>query len=221
MIIAGGVATALCSGAIAAVGEIYPTPPEVLNLGGSPTEAERTAAAVAQRAVNAGNAMVWLGTSGAILAGVLALGSGLTQRAGLNTAVGVLVGILAGGGLGVLAGKLAVSYHASIAATLIGATSKAEQQFMAMHGMTWGLIGLGTGLGCGLSRQSIEAKSVIVSVIVAGVLGCIAGGVFPIILGVTVPLVSSATPIAAEGVGRVIWIGLTSILIAVGLGRSK
>ena len=67
MILAAIAATAVCYTTVAGIGNVYPTPPEVLSLGGRPTEAERAAASAAQRAANTGNAMVWLGVCGAIL----------------------------------------------------------------------------------------------------------------------------------------------------------
>lgn len=221
MILAAIAATAVCYTAVAGIGDVYPTPPEVLSLGGRPTEAERAAASAAQLAANMGNAMVWLGVCGAILGGMLSLSNGMIQRAGAKAAIGALSGIIAGGGLGVLSGKLAVSYHASVSATLLGATSNAEQQFMMMHGMTWGLIGLGVGLGCGLSRRTLDPKQIILLIIVAGTMGCVAGGVYPIIVGVAAPLASSAIPVAPVGVARAIWMGLASLLIAIGVGRAS
>lgn len=221
MVVAGAVAAAICVFAISSVGDIYPIPQEVLNLGAAPTEAERAAAGQAQRAVDTGNAMVWLGMTGAILGGVLALSTGLLHRAGMKTALGTAVGILAGAGFGLLSGKLAVAHFASIKATLLGATSNAEQQFMMMHGMTWGLIGFGVGLGCGLSRDTIDVRSIVTSIVVAGILGGVAGGVFPIVLGVAAPLVTSAAPIAAPGIAQSIWIGLAAVLMGGGLGRTS
>jgi hypothetical protein len=226
MILAAVVATAVCYTAVAGVGEVYPTPPEVLSLGGRPTEAELAAASTAQRAADTGNAMVCLGVCGAILGGVLSLSIGRLKRAGSKAAIGVVVGILAGAGLGLLSGKLAVSYHASVTATLHdensqGANSNSEQQSMMMHGMTWGLIGVGVGLGCGLSHRTIDAKQVILLIIVAGTMGCVAGGVYPIVAGVADPLASSAIPIAPTGLARAIWIGLASLLMAIGVGRAS
>jgi hypothetical protein len=221
MILAAIAATAVCYTTVAGIGNVYPTPPEVLSLGGRPTEAERAAASAAQRAANTGNAMVWLGVCGAILGGMLSLSNGLLQRAGSKAAISAVAGILAGTGLGALAGNLAVSYHASVSTTLIGATSNAEHQFMMMHGMTWGLIGVGVGLGCGISRRPIDAKQVILMIIVAGAMGGVAGGLYPIIVGVAVPLVNTATPVAPAGVARAIWMGLASLLIAIGVGRAS
>jgi hypothetical protein len=143
------------------------------------------------------------------------------KRAGLKAAIGAAAGILAGAGLGLLSGKLAVAYHASVSATLLGATSNAEQQFIMMHGMIWGLIGVGVGMGCGLSCRTIEVKPVIMMIVVAGMMGCVAGGVYPIVVCVAAPLATSATPIAPAGVARAIWMGLASLLIAVGIGRAS
>lgn len=221
MIVAGGVAAAVCSFAIGAVGEFYPTPQEVLSLGAAPTDAERAAAGAAKRVADTGNAMAWLAICGAIMGGLLSLTTGIVQRAGAKSVVGTLAGTIAGGCLGLLSGKLAVAYYASVTASLLGATSNAEQQFMMMHGMTWGLIGIGVGLGCGLSRSSIEIKTIITSIVVAGVLGGVAGGLFPIILGVAAPLISSASPIAEPGTGQFIWIGLAGVLMGAGLGRAS
>jgi hypothetical protein len=226
MILAGVVATGLCYVAIASVGEVYPTPPEVLSLGGRPTEAELAAANSARLAANTGNAMVWLGVCGSILGGILSLSHGVLQRTGSKVAIGILAGVLAGAGLGLLSGKLAVSSHASVTATLHGdhsqsANSNSEQQSMMMHGMTWGLIGVGVGLGCGFSCRTIDARQVIILIIVAGAMGCVGGGVYPIVAGVAAPLASSAIPVAPAGVARAVWMGLASVLMAVGVGRTS
>lgn len=221
MILAAIAATVVCYTAVASIGEVYPTPPELLNLGGRPTEAELATARAAQRVASSGNAMVWLGICGAVLGGILSLSNGVLQRAGSKTAIGTVAGSLAGAGLGALSGKLAVAYHASVSATLLGATSNAEQQFMMMHGTTWGLIGLGVGLGCGLSRRTLDPKQIILLIIVAGAMGCVAGGVYPIIVGVAAPLASSAIPVAPVGVARAIWMGLASLLMAIGVGRAS
>jgi hypothetical protein len=221
MVVAAVVATILCYAVVASIGEVYLVPDDALDLGSRPTEAALAAAGVAQRAADTGNAMTWLGVSGVLLGGVLALTSGLLQRAGTKAAIGAVAGSLAGGCLGLLAGKLAVSYHASVMATLIGANSNAEQQSMMMHGMTWGLIGIGVGLGCGLSRRTIDVKQVILMIVVAGTMGCVAGGVYPIVVGVAAPLASSSIPIAPAGAARVVWMGLASLLIAAGVGRAS
>lgn len=221
MILVSVVATAVCYFVVAGIGEVYPPPPELLNLGGRPSAADFAAARSAQRIANSGNAMVWLGSCGALLGGILSLSNGVLQRAGAKTAIGAVAGMIAGGGLGALSGKLAIAYHGSVMSTLLGATSGSDQKFMMMHGMTWGLIGIGCGIGCGLSHRTIEPKSVITAIVVAGVMGCVAGGVYPIVVGVVAPLASSASPIAASGIARIAWIGLASFLIALGIGRAS
>lgn len=226
MILAAIAATALSYVVVAGIGDVYPTPPEVLNLGGRPSEAELAAANSARRAADSGNAMVWLGACGAILGGMLSLSNGLLRRAGSKTFIGVVVGILAGAGLGLLSGKLAVLNHASVSATLNdenspSVNSNSEHQAMMMHGMTWGLIGIGVGLGCGLSRRTIDAKQVMLLLIVAGAMGGVAGGVYPIVAGIADPLANSAIPVAPAGAARAVWIGLASVLMAVGIGRAN
>ncbi|NQV23333.1 MAG: hypothetical protein HQ518_03105 [Rhodopirellula sp.] len=220
MIVAGAVATSLAYTAVAGVGDVHLLPEEFMNLGGMPTPEEMAAANAAQFATNTGNAMVWLGITGAILGGVLALATGLLRRAGMGIVIGTVAGILAGGGLGYLAGNLAVSNHASLQVSVNGPSSQLEQQIMVLHGITWGIIGVGVGVGAGLARRTITVRSLLVSVIVAGTMGCVAGGVFPIIAGVAAPLENAVLPVTAHGTGRIIWMGLASLLIAGGLGRA-
>jgi len=219
IIVAGAVATGISYAAVASVGELYQIPQELLVLG-MPSAEELDAIAAAGVVANTGNAMVWLAITGAILGGVLALVSGLLRRAGKGIAIGMVAAILAAGGLGYLAGDLAVS---SFEAARLPSSSNAlspEHRTMLMHGITWGLIGLGVGLGCGLARPKIEAKPVLVSVLVAGVMGCVAGGIFPITLGIAAPLENSINPVPISEVGRMVWMGLASVLIAAGLGRT-
>ena len=220
MIVAGTVAAGISYAAVASVGELYGISQELLDLPGMPSAEELDALAAAGVVADTGNAMVWLAITGAIFGGVLAFVSGLLRRAGKGIAIGTVAAILAAGGLGYLAGDLAISNFEASKATAGGNGLSPEHETMIMHGITWGLIGLGVGVGCGLARPKIEAKPVLVSVIVAGVMGCVAGGVFPIILGVAAPLENSVNPVPIPGVGRMFWMGLASVLIAAGLGRT-
>ncbi|MFT5324039.1 MAG: hypothetical protein ACI8P0_001899 [Planctomycetaceae bacterium] len=219
MIVAGAVATGISYAAVASVGELYQIPLELLDLG-MPSAEQLDAIDAAGVVADTGNAMTWLAITGAIFGGVLALVSGLLRRAGKGIAIGTVAAILAAAGLGYLSGNLAVSNFEASKATAGGNGISPEHNTMIMHGITWGLIGLGVGVGCGLARPKVEAKPVIVSVIVAGVMGCVAGGVFPIILGVAAPLENSVNPIPVSEVGRMVWMGLASVLIAAGLGRT-
>lgn len=221
IIAAGVLATGSCYVAVNSIGLIYPTPSELLNLGATPTAEERAVAMAAKLGADRGNAMVALGTSGAILGGILALTLGYLRRAGRQTVIGTVAGILLGGGMGCLAGCLSISYNAALNATLEGSTTNAEHQFMLMHGMTWGLIGLGIGVACGFRSVPMQLKSVIASMIVAGVAGSLAGVTFPLIVAIAAPLVDSSLPIPDAGLGRVIWMGLASLFMGMGLSRSS
>ncbi len=219
MIVAGAVATGISYAAVASVGELYQIPQELLILG-MPSAEELDAIAAAGVVADTGNAMTWLAITGAIFGGVLALVSGLLRRAGKGIAIGMVAAILAAGGLGYLSGNLAVSsFEAARLPSSTNALSP-EHRTMLMHGITWGLIGLGVGLGCGLARPKIQAKPAVVSVIVAAVMGCVAGGIFPITLGIAAPLESSVDPVPISEVGQIVWMGLASVLIAAGLGRT-
>ncbi|MGZ0165153.1 MAG: hypothetical protein ACKVII_14615 [Planctomycetales bacterium] len=219
MIVAGAVATGISYAAVASVGELYQIPQELLALG-MPSAEELDAIDAARVVADTGNAMTWLAITGAIFGGVLALVSGLLRRAGKGIAIGTVAAILAAAGLGYLSGNLAISNFEASKANAGGNDLSPEHETMIMHGITWGLIGLGVGVGCGLARPKIEAKPVLVSAIVAGVMGCVAGGVFPITLGIAAPLENSINPVPISGVGRMFWMGLASLLISAGLGRT-
>lgn len=220
MVIGGLAATGISYAVVASVGELHHLPPELLAPTGTPTPEELDAIDAAGVVAETQNAMGWLAITGAIFGGVLTLVSGLLRRAGKGIAIGIVAAILAAGGLGYLSGNLAVSnFEASKPPNSDNALSP-EHRTMLMHGISWGLIGLGVGVGCGLARPKIEPKPILVSVLVAGVMGCVAGGVFPIVLGVAAPLESSINPVPISGVGRIVWMGLASLLIAAGLGRT-
>lgn len=220
MIVAGAVAAGISYAAVASVGELYQIPQELLDLPGMPSATELAAIDAAAIAADTGNAMTWLAITGAVLGGILALVSGLLRRAGKGIAIGMVVAILAAGGLGYLSGNLAISNYEWSKANAGGDGLSLEHKTMIMHGITWGLIGLGVGVGCGLARPKIAAKPVLVSVIVAGLMGCVAGGIFPITLGVAAPLENSIDPVPTSEVARIFWMGLASLLIAAGLGRT-
>ncbi len=221
MIFSAVLAASLCYATVGFIGKVYPTPPELLNLGASPTDAERAAAMSAKLAADSGNATAWMGLTGAILGAVFALTIGWLRRAGARTALGIIAGIVAAGGLGCVAGNYAVAYHNGLTANMLGGTSTAEPQLMMMHGVSWGLIGLGVGLACGLSNPTIELKSVFVSMMIAGVTGGLAGVAFPLVAAVFTPLTDSSLPFPQRGPGLVIWMGLASVLIAAGQSRSS
>lgn len=220
MTVACAVATGISYAAVTSVRELYQVPQELLAPTGMPSPEELDAIAAAQVVDDTRNAIAWMGITGAILGGMLTLVSGLLRRAGKGIAIGMVAAILAAGGLSYLSGNLAVSrFEASKVPANDNALSP-EHNTMIMHGISWGLIGLGVGVGCGLARPKIEARPVLVSVLVAGVMGCVAGGVFPIVLGVAAPLESSINPVPISEVGRMVWMGLSSLLIAAGLGRT-
>jgi hypothetical protein len=218
MLVAAAIAAAASLAAIERVGEVYQVPDEIKNQGGNLSAEAQAAANAANFAALSGNATLWLGISGAILAGLLALTTGLLRRAGARSLAGLAAGIVLGAGAGALAGYLAVSVHGSMLAAKTG-NDLPEHQVMMLHGLTWGLVGLGVGLACGLSGPRFSGKSLVMTLLVGGVMGCLGGVAFSIVAGVAAPLANSSLPIPEAGSGRMIWIGLSSVLMGLGLGR--
>ena len=219
MIVSGVLAAGMSYFAVNSIGLVYPIPQEVLSLGAAPTTEERAAATAAQLAADSGNAMVWLGVTGAVFGAVLALSIGVLRRAGTKAALGAIAGILFAGAFGAIAGHVVVTVHHSLVADMIGGTSGQEHKFMMMHGMTWAFIGVGVGLACGLSNRAIQLQSLAVSVVVGGIMGCVAGAAFPLMVAIAAPLVDASAPVAAPGVARVIWMTLAAVFMGAGVSR--
>ncbi|MFY9252535.1 MAG: hypothetical protein WAO83_03705 [Fuerstiella sp.] len=223
VIIAGCAATAIGYAIASSFGSPYPTPSELLNLGAAPTEEERAIAMSAKLAADQGNAMVWLGIAGAILGSIIAATISWFSHDGKSKLVlSVLAGAIFGAGAGCLSSYLSFPYHQSIStSTLIGSSGR-EHSTMIMHAMTWGIIGLGVGAACGLSSgNSNMLKSVFTSMLVAGVMGSLAGFVFPLVAAIAVPLADTSLPLPPEGAGRCLWLGLASVFMAGGLSRAS
>lgn len=220
MLGAAFLATCVCYFALSSIGTVYPTPPEIINLGAAPTPEEFAAANAAKLKADSGNAMIWLGTAGAIIGALLALTSGLLRRSGVRTLLSVAAGILFGGGMGYLAGKIAVQTHTTISQAIIGGTSTAETKFMMMHGVTWLMIGLGVGLACELGKRAITIKSAAIALLMGGVMGGIAGIGFPLIVAIAAPLLDSSLPVPAIGTGIVVFAGLGAVLISIGVDQA-
>lgn len=221
MIVVGVVASLISFFAVGAIGTVYPTAIELMNLGAAPTDEERATAMAAQLAVNQGNAQIQLGAIGAILGAIIPLALGWLRGAKAKTAIGVITGIVVAGGLGYLAGNRAVGWNDGFTANLIGNKSDYELDFMTMHAVTWALIGLGVGLGCALGSPVVNGKSVCVSIAIAGIMGALGGALFPLGVAVVAPLADSSLPIPAEGMGRQLWIGLGAVLMSIGVSRAS
>lgn len=213
-------ATGVCYFALGAVGIAYPTPPEVLNLGAMPTPEERATADAAKLVADSGNAMTSLGYTGAIIGAVLALISGLLRRSGLRVVLSAIAGLVLGGGMGCLAGKMAVQTHAKITREMVTGTSGAETKFMMMHGLTWLLVGLAVGLACELGNRTMTLKSIVVALLVGGTMGGVAGIGFPLTVAIAAPLLDSSFPVPALGTGMVVFVGLGATLISIGVDRA-
>lgn len=214
------IATATCYFTLAATGNIYPTPPEVLSLGAAPTPEEYTAASSAQLTADTGNAVVWFGLIGAIIAAVFALMSGLVRRSGTRVILAVCSGIILGGGMGWLAATVAVQSYATISTELVGATSGAETKFMVMHGITMLLFGLAAGLACELGNRFVTLKSAFTALVIGGIMGGVAGIGFPLLVAIADPLLDSSRPVPAIGTGLIVFVGLGSLLIGIGVDQA-
>lgn len=219
MLAAAVLAAGLCDSVLRVVGTVYPTPEEVLSLPAVPTDEERASARAAQFGVDRGNAVVWMSITGAVLGSALAVAVGCLYGSGYRIAVGGVAGIVFGGALGCAAGTTAITISSSLTATLLGSASAVEHKFMMLHGSTWGLVGLGVGLACGLSRPQWQWKPVMTSTLVGGAAGGVAGVVFPVVAAIALPLVDSAQPIPPVGYARLVWIALASTFMGAGISR--
>lgn len=220
MMLVAAAGTAASLAVIDAVGPVYEIPKKFMNSGGNLSREDQAAANAAKLATNRSNAVVWIAIIGAILGGLFPLALGLLRRAGLRTILGVIAGIVVGAALGAAAGYSAVTLHHSMLSALEGSTDLPESQVMTLHAVTWGLIGCAIGLACGLATPRVQGIAVLKMIVIAGVLGCLGGAAFPLVAGIKAPLVNSSLPVPEPGEGRVIWIGLSSLLLAIGIGRA-
>jgi len=220
MIVVAALATGLSAAAILQVGDVFHLTDEVAKLGGGNiSSADQQTLNAARTEVAHRNMAVWGGLAGAILGGFYALALGGLRRVGARLVIGIIVGIVLAGALGAVAGFQSVSLHETFKAKLSGTDAIPEFQVMLMHAATWGLIGLGVGLAGGLCTRRIGLQPVLTSMLVAGLLGALGGMAFPIVCGVAVPLANVSLPLPEPGTGRLIWLGLPSLLIGIGLGR--
>ena len=216
MAVPGGaiLATLLSYTALSSIGTVYPTPPEVLSLGATPTPEERVTASAAQLVVDLDNASIWLAVIGAIFGAILPLIACLVRHSGKRTLIGVVAGILLGGGMGYLAGRTAVSTHDSIAPGV------AESTYMMMHALTWAIVGLAIGLACELGNRLITARSAAGALTVGGIMGGVAGAIFPFVNAIAAPLLDSSLPVPALGTGMIVFIGVGALMISIGVDQA-
>ena len=216
MAVLGGavVATLLSYIALNSIGTVYPTPPEVLNLGATPTPEERAAASAAKLVVDRANASIWLAAVGAVFGAILPLIACLLRHSGRRTLAGVTGGILLGGGMGFLAGRTAVSTYHRIAPGV------AESRYMMMHGLTWAIIGLAIGLACELGNRLLTVRSAAGALAVGGIMGGVAGAMFPFVVAIAAPLLDSSIPVPALGTGMIVFIGVGALMISIGVDQA-
>ncbi|MEP3480023.1 MAG: hypothetical protein ABJZ55_12305 [Fuerstiella sp.] len=217
-----GIAAAIASYfVLSSIGIVYPTPPELMNLGATPTAEERAIATAAKVRADSGNGMIWLGTAGAILGGLVVLLSGLLSGSGRRTPIATIAAVILAGGLGCLAGHWIVGFHQRINLGLQGDRSAAESQFMMMHAAGWAAVGLGMGIGYGLLAPTSKLRIGGRSAMIGGIVGAVAGAAYPILVGVAAPLVDSSRPIPEPGTALVVWLSIPAVLIAAAFSRNS
>lgn len=221
LLLAGIAAACLSYFILSSVGKVYPTPPELMQLGAAPTPEERATAMAAKLKADSGNGMIWLGTAGAVLGGLLILASGLLMRSGRNTVTACLAAIVLTGLLGCAAGHWIVSFHDSIVTGLIGDRNVADTKFMLMHAAGWSAVGIGIGVAFGFLAPVSKLKICGRTAILGAVVGGLAGAAFPVIVGIAAPLVDATLPIPAVGPALAVWLAVPSIFMAVLLSRAS
>lgn len=217
---AGGLAIAV----MGALGELFTLPPEMraMSAGRFPTAEEQEIISAERLAIDYRHATVRLGVYGVLLG--LAVG---TVNAGRATGIrGRLIGGLVGAGVcGVIS---AVAGAAAVAADQVaqanipaGDLDLPEHFVMAVHAVTWLIVGLGAGLAVGLLRKSQGMAKVGEKIVVAGLAGLLAGALFPIIAGLALPATNAAVafPAAEDLGGRILWMLFPSALIGGAAGR--
>jgi hypothetical protein len=219
MVLVAALAAGVSVAAIEAVGERFELPDKFARIaGGNLSNEDQLALDTARTEVAQRNAAVWLGLTGGLAGALFATTLGGFHRAGSRVILGVIGGAVLAGGLGALAGFQCVGLFESQRAqqNVLG-----EEQIMMLHGLTWGLVGLGLGAGAGLSRPHLKMNTLVMSILVAGLLGGLGGVAFPIVCGMVAPLVNVALPLPEAGTGRLIWIGLPLLLAGLGLSRLR
>lgn len=218
---AGIVAAIVSYFTIISIGIVYPTPPELLNLGATPTVEERDIATAAMIRADSGNCMIWVGTAGAILAGLVVLLSGVLFRSGRRTPIATVAAVLLAGGLGCVAGHWIVGFHQRINLALSGDRTAAETQFMLMHATGWAAVGLGIGIGYGLLAPASKLRIGSRSATIGGIVGAVGGAAYPILIGVAAPLVDASRPMPELGIALAVWLATPAVLIAAAFSRSS
>lgn len=221
VLVAGGVVAAIISYLlITSIAKVFPTPPELLNLGAAPTAEERAVAMTAKLNADRGNGMVWLALAAGILGGTFALLAGLLQKLGQRTAFAAIAGVVAASGMGCAAGYWMVSYHDSVNSALIGDRSGADIKFLMMHAIGWAMVGLGVGLGFGLLASTSMIIACCRTAVIGAIGGALAGAAYPIVVGVAAPMVNATQPVPEPGVGLVVWLLIPAVVISGILSRS-
>lgn len=218
MAIVAVLTTAISVAAVQRVGDVFQLSGRLAEIGpGNISSQDQQALNLAYSGQARKNAMVKVALVGAITGMVFGVVLGGLRRTRLGMFVGGACGLLFPSILGSVAGFLAVAQYELCKAGLRGTDSIPEERMMLMHAITWGLVGVGIGLVCGLSTVRTRAVAVISSLFRGGLLGMVGGAGYSVLCGMVAPMANTSLPLPEPGVAQWVWIGLPSLLLAVGL----
>lgn len=157
------------------------------------------------------NTALSLGIFGAIVAAFIGGVEGVLRRRILAALTGVVVGVLAGGGFGVLGGLADASIYDRLQPEGIDPTYLA----IMMHGAAFVLAGLGVGVAAAVGARQWSKIFVIAAA------GLVAGSLFPIVAAVILPVPNADVPLPVEPELLGLWMLLPAGLMGLAAGRTS
>jgi hypothetical protein len=214
LLVAAVISSVLASLMVQQFGSAFQIPPSVIaGIGVVPTPEQAAKVAAAKRTRDCRNACVTFALIGSIMG--LSFGSALgigrhSLRAFAANSAG---GILCGAASGAMAGAIEV-----IVVPVLFPSLAAESKTIPAEASSWAITGIGVGLGVNLAPLCRRA---LVSGTIAALGGGLIGGIVYVpIVAVLVPDVDTELVVPDSFVGKLVWIALPAMGMALGMARA-
>jgi hypothetical protein len=216
-LILAALAALLAWGVLGIVDPVFELPDHLRDLSGNAPEEQQNELMAASVDTNNNNATFGLVLLASTLGLFLTVAELTFRRERLRAIWGGLLAILIAGAIAVGGGCLGA--FLSLSPLL---PDDALTRTMIVQGVTWGVVGLGVGLAVGLPILRVP---LMMTCAVSGMLGGLfAGLIFPITASVLLPNLRTQILMPDPGIGRLLWLGLASGLIALtltGMGKKE
>ena len=151
----------------------------------------------------------------------IGLGAGLARRSGRAIGRGVGAGILLGAIFGAIGGYGAARVEAHMLERRNAAAFDLVEQMrwvMVMHGVEWGLIGLGVGLAAGLAAYGMRgALQVGMAALIAGI---IASPLYSVAAAYVFPTADVDIALPVDGGNGFLWVMFATVFIGLAVSRT-